>query len=227
MAMDKAIEEASEKDVKDVPFMQEAINELHRMYDFLNVSFFKGEELEMPIITIQTQGKTSAYGWCTVYPIWKDADSKIEKWEINITAEYLNRPWMDTAKTLLHEMVHYYNKVHGVKDVSRGTQYHNKKFKAEAEKRGLTVDYWEKVGWGVTPDWQDWSREIIEKYEANPDAFIMSRTIFSTAEKKKGKGGGSSSSIKMVCPMCGNIARITKAYALKCGECDEIMKVES
>lgn len=223
-AHEEAKKEAKEIN-KAIPFMQEAINELHRMFAFLNVEFFKGEELDIPIITIQNQGKMSAYGWCTVYPIWKDAENKIEKWELNLTAEYINRPWMDTAKTLLHEMVHYYNKVHGVKDVSRGTQYHNKKFKDEAEKRGLVVEKGEKVGWGRTPAWQDWAREIMEKYEANPEGFALAR-LPESAGGKKGKGKGGSSSIKMVCPSCGGIARITKEFRLKCGECDEYMEAE-
>lgn len=39
--------------------------------------------------------------------------------------------------TLLHEMVHLYNKIKGVKDVNGNNAYHNKFFKEESIKRGF------------------------------------------------------------------------------------------
>ena len=38
----------------------------------------------------------------------------------------------------------------GVKDTSRGGTYHNKRFKAEAERRGLLIGYDSRIGWSVT-----------------------------------------------------------------------------
>lgn len=202
-------------------YMERAVEELHKGFRLLNEHFFKGEELDTPVITIQNQGKRrGVLGWCTVNPVWKDKEGQIQQWEINITAEYLNRNWVDTMQTLLHEMVHLYNIRAGVKDTSRGTVYHNKRFKAEAEKRGLIVQYDPLLGWAITDLAPD-TRAVIEKWDIDPEAFKLARLGESLDPKKPKKG---KSSIKMVCPVCGNIARITKEYRLKCGECDEFME---
>jgi hypothetical protein len=205
----------------EAPYMQRAVEELHKIFQLVNKHFFAGEELETPVITVQGQGrKRGILGWCTVYPIWKDNNKEIQQWEINITAEYLNRPWIDITETMLHEMVHLYNTRAGVKDTSRGNVYHNKHFKKEAENRGLLVERDPKLGWAITrlsPE----AQEIIEKWDIDPEAFKLARLPESAPGKKGGKG---SNSIKMVCPMCGGIARITKEFRLKCGECDVFME---
>ena len=52
--------------------------------------------------------------------------------------------------TILHEMVHLYNIQHDIQDCSRGGTYHNKKFKAEAEKHMLRIEKDKRYGWTIT-----------------------------------------------------------------------------
>lgn len=50
-----------------------------------------------------------------------------------------------------HEMVHLYCREHGIKEVSRGGSYHNKRFKEIAEAHGLTCVQCGRHGWNTTP----------------------------------------------------------------------------
>ena len=70
--------------------------------------------------------------------------------EINICADYLNRPYENICETLLHEMVHLYNAQNGVNDTCRAGTYHNLKFKKVAEEHGLLVTKNAKSGFCVT-----------------------------------------------------------------------------
>ena len=92
---------------------------LNKIYDLLNSRFFESEH-SRPTITIQSTQK--AYGHFSL----RD-DTWISKngcsHEINIGAGTLARPIESVCATLLHEMVHYYNYIHGIKDCSRQRQY--------------------------------------------------------------------------------------------------------
>ena len=127
-----------------------ALNELYRIFDILNRDKFDGS-LSEPVITIQkTKGTT--LGYFTVDKVWKNkgdsdkndglvAEDKEENafYEINIDPRWFcTRTAADITETLLHEMVHYFNKVNDVKDCSGNV--HNKKFKAAAESVGLVVE---------------------------------------------------------------------------------------
>ena len=70
--------------------------------------------------------------------------------EINISAEYFNRPVENIIATLLHECCHLYTMENNIKDTSNNYRYHNKKFKEIAEKRDLKISYHESIGWSVT-----------------------------------------------------------------------------
>lgn len=118
---------------------------LEKMFRALNRDFFGGE-LEEPIITIQSTPR--AYGHVTVAKTWRRKDDW--RHELNIGAETLERPIENVAATMLHEMVHLYNLAHGVQDCSRGGAYHNRKFKEEAERRGLVIEHDERYGWTKT-----------------------------------------------------------------------------
>lgn len=50
----------------------------------------------------------------------------------------------------MHEMIHYWCHVQGIKDMSRGNTYHNNRFKEKAEKRGLIITSAPLIGYGVT-----------------------------------------------------------------------------
>ena len=104
-----------------------ALDELYRIFNILNKDKFD-ENLPEPVITIQkTKGIT--LGHFTVDKVWKDKkvletnESSTEEpeayYEINIDPRWFgNRSAEEIVETLLHEMVHYCNKVNEIKDCS-------------------------------------------------------------------------------------------------------------
>ncbi len=114
---------------------------LESAYSKLNEFYF---ENTLPRCAITIQSTPKAYGHFTTREIWQDG-KRATLHEINLGAENLNRPTAETIATLIHEMVHFYCHENGIKDTSRGGTYHNSRFKEEAEKRGITVTYDEKI----------------------------------------------------------------------------------
>lgn len=192
-----------------------AVEELHKAFYLLNKNKFN-KELPEPAIVIQHQGKhKNTYGWCSVNPIWNDKEKKESRYEITICAEYLNRPLYELMSTLLHEMVHLHNILNGVKDVSRGNTYHNKKFKETAEAKGLIITFNEKIGWSIS-ELNEETKELIDTFDLKQEAFTMARMGFQEEGKQKKK----SSMRKYICPECGSIIRATKEVNVICGDCD-------
>ena len=100
-------------------------------FDLLNARFFENA-LSKSVITIYpTPG---AYGHFTPWKSWEGAGGA-GYCEINLGAATVNRPVIESIATLVHEMTHQWCYERGVKDTSRGGTYHNKRFKAEAERR--------------------------------------------------------------------------------------------
>lgn len=124
--------------------------QLEKMFRKLNKHYYNGE-LPEPIITLK---KTpSAYGHITTVKTWTVSTEQgtEQRYEINISTATLDRHIENTTATLLHEMAHLYNLVHGIRDTSsQSGAYHNKRFKATAEAHGLVIDHHEKYGWTVT-----------------------------------------------------------------------------
>lgn len=107
---------------------------LEHAFDMLNGIYFDSQ-LPNVVITIQSSPKTN--GHITTQKIWNEAENYY--YEINISAEHLNRPCENVLATLLHEMVHLYCMEWGIADTSKNGRYHNKRFKAECEKRDLHI----------------------------------------------------------------------------------------
>lgn len=184
------------------------IAELEDLFSKFNARFFDNK-LVKPVITVSPDHTRGAYGWCTG---WKAGEDE-GYYEINLCAEYLNRPFEETCGTLIHEMVHLQNLQDGVQDTSRSGLYHNKKFKEAAEAHGLTVEKGEKYGW--------------HKTTLNPEAleFVQSlgKSGFSLVRPRITDLKGSSkknTSRKYVCPCCGAIIRATKEVHVICADCD-------
>lgn len=130
--------------------LKPVIEELESLFSKFNARFFAGE-LEKPVITVSPDHTRGAYGWCTGWKAWQDGAKEGGYYEINLCAEYLNRPFEETCSTLIHEMVHLKNLQDGVQDTSRSGLYHNQKFKSVAEATGaLTVEKGSKYGWHIT-----------------------------------------------------------------------------
>lgn len=107
--------------------LKPVIEELENLFSKFNARFF-ADKLEKPVITVSPDHTRGAYGWCTGWKAWKAGEDE-GHYEINLCAEYLNRPFEETCGTLIHEMVHLQNLQDGVQDTSRSGTYHNKKFK--------------------------------------------------------------------------------------------------
>lgn len=70
--------------------------------------------------------------------------------EINLCAEYLDRPMAEVCATMLHKMAHLYKLLHSIEDTSNNGYYHNKRFKDTAEAHGLIIEKHNKYSWTVT-----------------------------------------------------------------------------
>ena len=198
---------------------------LNKVFDLLNAEFFESE-LSRPTITIQSTPK--AYGHFSLREdTWV---SKLgDTHEINIGAGTLSRPIEEVAATLLHEMVHYYNHVHGIQDCSRGNTYHNRQFKEAAEARGLNVTRSDKYGWSHTSP-ADGLLDFVLKHDLTD--ILINRNDFGGFQIT-GTGthngvptfGGiaprKSSSRKYACPCCGMSIRATRDVNVACMDCDE------
>lgn len=201
---------------------------LNKIFDLLNQNYFESV-LSRPTITIQSTPK--AYGHFSLRDdTWISKNGASH--EINIGAGTLSRPIEEVAATLLHEMVHYYNHVNGIKDCSRGNTYHNRRFKESAEERGLIVRHSEKYGWSHTSP----SDDLLEFVLDNDLRDILINRNEMTAFPIHGTGTHSgtditgtrkpSSARKYICPCCGNSVRATKSVNIGCLDCNSPMILE-
>ena len=195
---------------------------LNKIFDLLNAEFFENA-LSRPTITIQSTPK--AYGHFSLR-----ADTWISKigatHEINIGAGTLARPIEEVAATLLHEMVHYFNYEQGIQDCSRGSTYHNRRFKEAAEAHGLTVQHSEKYGWSHTAP-SDALLDFVLEYDLTD--ILISRNEYGGFQiGGTGTHSGTpigiaipkkSSSRKYICPCCGMSIRATKEVNIGCLDC--------
>ena len=201
-----------------------AAGQLEKMFRELNKHYFAGK-LPEPIISLK---KTpSAYGHITCSKVWQAGGEN--KYEINISSATLDRPIEETASTLLHEMVHYYNYEMGVQDCSRGNTYHNRRFKEAAEAHGLCVEHSDKYGWSHTSPSEALLDFIIEN--GLTDILINRNEFYGFRVTGTGTHSGTgttppprtSSTRKYICPCCGNSVRATKIVNIACLDCAEQM----
>lgn len=200
---------------------------LERAYLCLNHAYFK-DSLPEVVVTIQSSQK--AYGHITVGEIWKDGRKSYH--EINISAEYLNRPIENIIATLLHEMCHLYAMENNIKDTSNNNRYHNKKFKEIAEQRDLKISCHEGIGWSVTEPTEKLIEMIREYHLDSQIEYVRMGAYDRAGGDGKGTGSGNgltgtdgkkpkkkSSTRKYICPKCGNSVRATKDVNIACLDC--------
>lgn len=197
-----------------------AINYLDALFDILNGQFFENK-LEKPVITVQSNNRKNRKGWCSTKKVWANDGTK--KYEVNISAEYMNSSKSDLIEILLHEMVHLFNAMQGIQDTSNNGFYHNKQFKEAAEQHGLIANVDPKYnGYGWTC-LSDEAAEFVEQMTVHDFRLVRSENADSEEEKEESK---KSNSIKYVCPKCKAIARATKELNLVCGDCRMRMSIE-
>jgi len=211
--------------MKEITTYVEAVEYLNILFDLLNARFFDNE-LERPTITIQSTPKALGH-FSTRKDTW--ISSVGISHELNIGAGTLSAPIDQTVCVLMHELTHYYCHVHGIKDVSRGTMYHNRRYKEAAEAHGLIVERDPKYGWTITTPGQE-LLDFIEEHDLNAISITRNEFLFLRIPGLTGnndtaiiKGPAKSNSRKYICPCCGNSVRATKWVNIACVDCREIM----
>ena len=197
-------------------------HELYRIYDNLNKDYYDGKLPDI-IITIQGSHKNKYYGWfgekkwnngVNFVDMNETENPLIVYHEINISAEHLDRPIEDIVGTMQHEMIHLYCNINQIKDTSNNHVYHNKKFKEEAEKRGLIIEKAKTIGWSVTTP-NETFKEYIKKLNVNSDVFKFCRV------KEEPKAADSvKKMITYKCPNCGISATAKPDINIMCGNCN-------
>ena len=152
---------------------------------------------------------------------WKQNDTS--RYHINISSDYLDRSVYDVFGTLVHEMCHLLNLMHGVQDTSRSGIYHNNTFKETAEKHGLNVEHVDKAGYCRTSCTDQLKAWIDDNITFSALHVYKQRSNPAEGKEKKPK----QSSRKYVCPSCGLIVRATKECHISCMDCDCEMVLES
>lgn len=212
----------------------------NEVFELLNKEYFEGT-LPPLVITIQSSNRKS-YGHFSVFKVWKAEGVYMH--ELNISSDFLSRSIYELCSTMQHELIHYFCQINGIQDTSQGGRYHNKRFKEEAEKRGLLISQGQYIGWSVTTPSKAFvefidSHKIQKPMEINRDgerfAFIG---IGGSTDKTKGTDNGielpkkpKCSTRKYQCPCCKNSFRATKDINVLCMDCnvqyEKIEKVDN
>ena len=111
--------------MKKLTNYQRTAQYLNKVFKLINEEYFNNE-LKVPTITIQST--VGAYGHVSVNKVWHN--DTIATHELNLSADYLNRPIENIVATLIHEGCHLYALQNNIKDTSNRGIYHNKRFKA-------------------------------------------------------------------------------------------------
>lgn len=210
--------------MKQTVKMSRAVGQLEKMFSHINQDLFDGV-LPVPIITIQS--KPGTWGHMSRSRVWRRKDE--ETYEMNIAAEAADGPIEELIDTIIHEGVHLYCNINGIKDTSRGGGYHNKRFKEEAEKRLLKCVYTGAAyGWNT----QGTGNDTLIEYALSKDWTELQISRNTNRNPVAAGGGGlglvlpgvvpdkrPSSTRKYICPGCRNSVRATKEVNILCGDC--------
>lgn len=211
--------------MKKLTNYQRVAQYLVKVFKLINEEYFNSE-LKTPTITIQSV--VGAYGHVTTQKVWHNDDDAM--FELNLSADYLNRPIENVVATLIHEGCHLYALQYGIKDTSNHGVYHNKRFKELAEKRGLYITKHERYGWTITEPTEETINFCI-KYGLSEIELYRQSQIDVRGVSGIGKGSGDSSkppkrpkkptsTRKYICPKCGNSFRATKNINVMCLDCN-------
>lgn len=208
------VSETAEPEVNhDEPMkMSDVVTKLESLFDILNRVYFDNA-LPKPVITVQSTPK--AYGHCSTKKIWKSENDG--QYEINIGAEFLNRPSANTAATMCHEMVHLYCLVNEIQDTCQKGRYHNKTFKAEAEARDLEIGYDRTVGFSHTNPTEAFKKTLED------NGFVLEVPFARVMPEEKAKAEREKPH-RYVCPVCGQEVKTTADLSLICGICEVAME---
>ncbi len=206
--------------MKETTKMSRAVGQLEKMYNNINIDLFESA-LPIPIITVQS--KPGTYGHATRGKIWENKDKS--QYEMNIAAEMLNCDIEEILDTLIHEMIHIYCREKNIQDVSRGGSYHNGRFKALAESKGLVCIKTPKYGWNTVGKGNEqlityalekgWAEILLSRRTATPILFPNQQILHPPQSGDRRP----SSTRKLQCPNCQTSVRATKQVRIMCMDC--------
>ena len=121
-----------------------------------------------------------------------------------------------------------------IKDTSNNHVYHNKRFKAEAEKRGLSIEKAKTIGYSVTTPTEEFV-EYIKSLDVDENNFKFFRKLPTMMSVGLGDGGDTENggdeetepkkkSTKYTCPCCGASVRGEVGLEIECKRCNELME---
>jgi hypothetical protein len=176
------------------------IQECERFISFLNTHFSLNLPNNLLINIHKTSKNTMGYFTPEQNPEHY-TDSKTENKtalnSITLSSYFLN---INPYDTLTHELAHFLNSIAKVKDCS-SNQYHNKKFKAQAEKLLLKVNNTNK-GYADTQPTEEFNK-MLEEYKPNYEVFKILQEH--TDKEKKGS--------RLYLFTCSN-----ECYKVRCGD---------
>lgn len=174
------------------------IQECERFIGFLNTKFSLNLPNNLLINIHKTNKNTMGYFTPEQNPEhYKQTDTNTALNSITLSSYFLNTNPYDT---LTHELTHFINNNLHIKDCS-SNQYHNKKFKAQAEKLLLKVSKGKK-GYSQTEPTEEFNK-MLEEYKPNYEVFKILQEIDS--KEKKGS--------RLYLFTCSN-----ECYKVRCGD---------
>ena len=124
-------------------------------------------------------------------------------------------------------MCHLSNLQQGIRDCSRSSQYHNKKFKLTAERHGLIVDKHPSYGFAYTSLKPETLKYIKSLDLSSFDLYRDVNGVPNTTEDSDDDAiTRTSSTRKYVCQICDMSVRATKEVNINCNDCNEKMIVQ-
>lgn len=190
------------------------IEELNKIFNFLNEKYFE-KKLIQPVILIQGKIKKRTMGSCSCDPIWQKGDiEEGKKYEITLSGKYLKRSMEEIVATLLHEIIHLYCSLNDIKETSNKHVYHNKKFKEQAELRGLKIEKDKTIGWSLS-SLTDSGKQYVASLKINKEAFDYWRNAIEIKSDKPKVVLN-----KYICP-CGVKVTSRKPINIICGDCEK------
>lgn len=179
--------------------------ELYWWCDFFNIAFFKDQPVPVPALSFE-RTKVNTLGH---YVPGRNQFGLLEN--ININKAHLSRPLWDILTTLLHEMVHSWQKIYGTPSKS---WFHNKEFQLKMAEFGILCS-----NKGCHTGMGDPFVFLLRKHGISFEGHTIIDGLIKVPPKPKKKG--KSKLKKWQCP-CGQAARIGKKdFFATCDLCGE------
>ena len=156
-------------------------------------------------------------GHFTPFTPWQNGEESFN--EIAFNLEHFTTP-AELLSTLLHEVAHSLNHANGIEDCS-SNQYHNAKFKTQAEALGLKTEQTKK-GYSATTLTELGAKRWKKALTILSNAFDITALGGEQAKPK----GRNTNLIKAMCD-CENVIRLSRTVleiGVTCNQCEEIFK---